>query len=87
MSTADVLEIPKQMGFTELDLSGTVSHPSKPTKLVVGDQVFEIEDSPATSAILGKLQRAEDGSYRFPDGWNVQPTQFLVLFDYLRSAK
>ena len=89
MSTVDVLEIPKQTGPTpaELDVSSSTPLPPKTAKIVVGDQVFEVEDSLTTSFALGKLLRTEDGSYRFPDEWGVGPTQFLVLFDYLRSTK
>jgi len=87
MGTVGILEIPKQMDFAELTLSGSAPAPSKATKVLVEDQVFDIEDSPATSSLLGKLRSTEGGSHRFPDEWNVRATQFSALFDHLQSAK
>ena len=84
MGTADVLEKPKQMDLTALT---PPSLQPKETKIVVKDQIFEVKGSPATIPVLGKLQRTEDGSYRFPDEWDVRPTQFSVLLDHLHSAK
>lgn len=87
MSAVEAVEVPKQTGLTELTPSGSVSLPPKTTRIVVGDQTFEIEDSPVASAMLGKLQRTEGGSHQFPGEWNVHPTQFLVLLDQLCSTK
>jgi len=87
MSAADVFEIPKQVGFTEPTSSGPTLLPSEVTKIVVEGQTFEIEGSPATSLAFGKLRRMEDGSYRFPDEWNVRSAQFSTLFDLLHSTK
>jgi len=87
MSTVDVLEIPIQMGLTELASSTLAPLPSNKTTIVVEDQVFEIENSPIASPVLEKLRRMEDGSYRFPDEWNVHAGQFATLFDLLRFPK
>ena len=87
MSKADVLEIPKQVGFTELTPSSSTLLPSGVAKIVVGGQVFEIEDSPTASLVLGKLLKIDDGSYRLPDEWNIRSTQFSTLFDLLHSTK
>ena len=86
MSTVDVLEIPKQMGSIEPILPGPALLPSK-TKILVEGQMFEVENSPATSSVLGKLQKMEDGSYKLPDDWNVRATQLSTLFDLLHSTK
>ena len=86
MSTVDVLEIPKRMGSVKPILSGPALPPLK-TKILVEGQVFEVENSPATSSVLGKLQKTEDGSYRLPDDWNTRATQFSALFDLLHSTK
>jgi len=87
MSTADVLQIPKPMGSIELTSSGPGFPPLNKIKIVVEGEVFEIVDSLATSSVLGKLQRVEDGSYRLPDDWNVHATQFSALFGLLHSTK
>ena len=87
MSPVDILEIPKQIGSNEPTLSGSVSLQLKGAKIVAEDQALEIEDSPTTPSMLRKLHRTEDGSYRFPGEWNVRPTQFFVLYDYLHSTK
>ena len=87
MSTADVLKTPKQMGSVDLTSPGSTSPPPKTTKIVLDDLVFEIEDSPTTSSVLSKLQRMGDGSYRFPNEWNVHKTRSSALFDLLRSTK
>jgi hypothetical protein len=76
-----------KMRYTGFTSSGSVPIPSELAKIVVCDRAFEMEDSQTTSSVLGKLRKAEDGSYRFSDEWDVHPTQFAVLFDHLHSAK
>lgn len=83
-STVNVLEIPTQMGFTA---PTPILIPSEVAKIAVEGQVFDIEDSPTTSSVLGRLRRAEDGSYRLPDDWDVHATQFSAFSDLLHSAK
>jgi hypothetical protein len=77
----------EKMRFTGSTSPGLASIPSELAKIVVCDREFEMEDSQTTSSVLGKLRKAEDGSYRFSDEWDVRPTQFTVLFDHLYSAK
>lgn len=77
----------EKMRFAGSTSSGSASLPSALAKIVVCDRAFEMEDSQTTSSVLGKLQKAEDGSYRCSDEWDVRPTQFTVLFDHLHSAK
>ena len=79
-----MLEIPKQVGFTEPTSLGSVSPSSK---ILVEDQVFDIKDSTIASLLLGKLRSTEGGSFQFPNEWNVHATQFSVLSDHLQSGK
>ena len=87
MSTAAVLETPKQMGSVELISPSSTLLPSQVAKITVEGQVFEIKNSLTASSVLGRLRRTEDGSYRFPDNWNVRAIQFSTLLDLLHSTK
>jgi len=82
-----ILETPKTMDFTESTPSSLVLPLSMTPKVLVEDQVFDIEDSTTTSLPLGKLRSTEGGAYRFPDEWNVHATQFSALFDHLQFGK
>jgi len=83
MSTAAVLKTPTKMGSVELISPGSTILPSEVAKITVEGQVFEIKNSLIASSALGKLRRSEDGSYRFPENWNVRATQFSTLLDLL----
>ena len=87
MSIADVLETPKQMGSAELISPGLTLLPSAVAKITVEGRVFEIKDTLTASSVLGRLRRTEDGSYNFPDNWNVRAIQFSTLLDLLHHTR
>lgn len=86
MSTADVLETPKELGSIGITSSATTFLPLK-TKIVTDDSVVEIEGSLITPSVLRRLRRMEDGSYKLPDEWNVRAAQLSALFDLIHSSK
>jgi len=87
MSTADVLETPKNLGSVAIASSAPTFLSPKKTRIVADDLVVEVEDSLTTPSVLGGLRGMGDGSYELPDEWNVRATQLSTLFDLIHSSK